>query len=139
MNILSLFDGISCGMVALERAGIKVDRYVAYEIEKNAVKVSQKNYPNIEHMGDVKNADFTQYIGFDMVIAGFPCQDLPINKRNRQGLNGERSGLFWILLDALRTIKKRKQTIVTNYEESEQSAKEGKESAFIPFTEKAQI
>ena len=47
MKVLSLFDGISCGMVALERAGISVDRYVAYEIEPNAIKISQKNYPQI--------------------------------------------------------------------------------------------
>lgn len=45
MKVLSLFDGISCGMVALERAGIQVDRYVAYEIDENAIKISQKNYP----------------------------------------------------------------------------------------------
>ena len=53
MKVLSLFDGISCGMVALDRAGIPVERYVAYEIEPNAIKISQKNYPKIEHCGDV--------------------------------------------------------------------------------------
>lgn len=53
MNVLSLFDGISCGMVALERAGISVDTYYASEIEPNAIKVSQKNYPNIIQLGDV--------------------------------------------------------------------------------------
>lgn len=49
MKVLSLFDGISCGMVALERAGIPVERYVAYEIDKYAIQISKKNYPNIEH------------------------------------------------------------------------------------------
>ena len=73
MNVLSLFDGISCGMVALERAGIPVERYVAYEIEPNAIKISKKNYPQIEHCGDVKTADFTQYQGFDLLIGGSPC------------------------------------------------------------------
>lgn len=53
MNVLSLCDGISCGMVALERAGIKVDKYYSSEIEKNAIKVSQKNYPNIIRLGDM--------------------------------------------------------------------------------------
>ena len=48
MKVLSLFDGISCGMVALERTGIQVDRYAAYEIEENAIKVSKHNYPQIE-------------------------------------------------------------------------------------------
>lgn len=73
MKVLSLFDGISCGMVALERAGIQVDRYVAYEIEPNAIKISQNNYPKIEHCGDVTTADFTQYEGFDLLIGGSPC------------------------------------------------------------------
>ena len=53
MVVLSLFDGISCGMVALERAGIKVDEYVACEIDKYAVQISRKNYPNIIHKGNV--------------------------------------------------------------------------------------
>lgn len=54
MKVLSLFDGMACGMVALERTGITVERYVAYEIEPNAIKISKKNYPQIEHKGDVK-------------------------------------------------------------------------------------
>ena len=53
MNVLSLFDGISCGMVALERAGIKVDKYYASEIDQYAIKISEKNYPNIIRLGDV--------------------------------------------------------------------------------------
>ena len=52
MKVLSLFDGISCGMVALERTGIPVERYVAYEIDENAIKVSKHNYPMIEQRGD---------------------------------------------------------------------------------------
>lgn len=74
MNVLSLFDGISCGMVALERAKIPVERYVAYEIDKYAIQISKKNYPNIEHCGDVTTADFSQYKGFDLLIGGSPCQ-----------------------------------------------------------------
>lgn len=73
MRVLSLFDGISCGMVALEKAGLPVERYVAYEIEPNAIKISKKNYPQIEHYGDVTMADFTQYQGFDLLIGGSPC------------------------------------------------------------------
>ena len=63
MKVLSLFDGISCGMVALERAGIPVERYVAYEIEEDAIKISNKNYSQIEHCGDVFKADYTKYKG----------------------------------------------------------------------------
>ena len=73
MRVLSLFDGISCGMVALERAGIPVEKYVAYEIDESAIKVSKANYPTIEQCGDVFCADFTQYKGFDLLIGGSPC------------------------------------------------------------------
>lgn len=115
MKVLSLFDGISCGMVALERAGISVDRYVAYEIEPSSIKVSKNNYPQIEQCGDVTTADFTQYIGFDLLIAGFPCQDLSINTPNRQGLNGKRSGLFWELVRAIKEVKPKFFLVENNY------------------------
>lgn len=115
MKVLSLFDGISCGMVALERAGIPVERYVAYEIEPNAINISKNNYPQIEHCGDVTTADFTQYRGFDVVIGGFPCQDLSINKANRRGLKGERSGLFWQLVWALKEVQPRYFLVENNW------------------------
>lgn len=84
MKVLSLFDGISCGMVALERAGIPVERYVAYEIDKYAIKVSEKNYPMIEHRGDVFKGDFTEFKGFDILIGGSPCTFWSIAKNNRE-------------------------------------------------------
>ena len=84
MKVLSLFDGISCGMVALERAGIPVERYVAYEIDENAIKVSMHNYPQIEHCGDVTKADFTQYKGFDLLLGGSPCTYWSIAKNGRE-------------------------------------------------------
>lgn len=73
MKVLSLFDGISCGRVALERAGIDVEEYHAYEIDENAIKISKKNYPQIKHCGDVTTTDFSQYKGFDLLIGGSPC------------------------------------------------------------------
>ena len=73
INVLSLFDGISCGMVALERAGIKVNRYVAYEIDQCALQVSKYNYPEIEQYGDVFEGDFAEFKGFDLLIGGSPC------------------------------------------------------------------
>lgn len=95
MEVLSLFDGISCGMVALERAGIPVEKYVAYEINENAIKISKKNYPQIEHRGDVTKADFTQYKDFDLLIGGSPCQSLSIvQSKTRQNLDGK-SKLFF--------------------------------------------
>lgn len=99
MKVLSLFDGISCGMVALERAGIPVEEYVAYEIDENAIKVSKSNYPQIKHCGDVTTADFSKYKDFDLLIGGSPCQDLCV-MGSRQGLDGKKSGLFFEFLRA---------------------------------------
>lgn len=84
MKVLSLFDGISCGMAALERAGISVERYAAYEIDKYAIKISEKNYPFIEHYGNVFDGDFTKYKGFDLLIGGSPCTYWSIAKQNRE-------------------------------------------------------
>lgn len=95
LRVLSLFDGISCGMVALGRAGIPVEKYYAYEIEKNAIKISQNNYPNIVQCGDVATADFTQYKGIDLLIGGSPYQSLSIvQSKTRENLEGK-SKLFF--------------------------------------------
>ena len=72
IRVLSLFDGISCGMVALERAGIEVDKYVAYEIEESAIKISEYNYPQINHKGDVFKAEYKEN-EYDLLIGGSPC------------------------------------------------------------------
>jgi len=96
MNILSLFDGISCAMVALDFAGIPVDKYYSCEIEKNAMKVSKKNYPDIISLGSV--IDFKKDMikePIDLLIGGSPCQDLSIAKKERKGLEGDRSSLFF--------------------------------------------
>lgn len=74
MNILSLFDGMSCGMLAMLKAGIQVDNYYAYEIDKYAIKTSQHNFPQIKQCGDVFKGDYTQYKGIDYLIGGSPCQ-----------------------------------------------------------------
>lgn len=91
MKVLSLFDGISCGMVALERAGVFVERYTAYEIEENALKISKKNYPQIEHCGDVTMADFTQYKDFDILIGGSPCTNFSCSKHHKSKVAKERN------------------------------------------------
>lgn len=104
MKVLSLFDGISCGMAALERAGIPVERYVAYEIEPNAIQISKKNYPNIEHRGDVTTADFTQYRGFDLVMGGSPCQGFSIAGK-QLNFNDPRSKLYFEFERAIRKVK----------------------------------
>lgn len=114
MKVLSLFDGISCGLVALKRAGIPVSRYVAYEIDKYAKIVSKFNHPEIEQRGNVEGADWREFIGFDMVIGGFPCTDLSIAGK-RKGLQGEHSSLFWEQLTAIEIIKPKYFLVENNY------------------------
>lgn len=105
MNVLSLFDGISCGYLALERAKIPIENYCAYEIDKYALKVSNERFPQIQHFGDVRDADFSCHKNIDLLIGGSPCQDLSIAKQNRKGLQGEKSCLFWEYVRALRETK----------------------------------
>lgn len=105
MRVLSLFDGISCGHVALDRANIPVEVYYASEIDKYAIQVTQKNYPNTIQLGDINNIDFTQFIGkIDLIMGGSPCQDLSIAGK-RKGLQGERSSLFYKFVEAIEVIK----------------------------------
>ena len=106
INVLSLFDGIACGYEALNKAGIQVDTYYASEIDKYAMSIASKNHPDIIQLGDVNNIDFTQFIGkVDLIMGGSPCQDLSISKRDRKGLEGQRSGLFYRYLKAIEIIK----------------------------------
>lgn len=104
MNVLSLFDGISCARVALDRAGIKVKTYYACEIEKNAIKISQKNYPDIRQLGDVR-AVHTFDEPIHLLVGGSPCTDLSIAKKDRRGLQGEHSSLFWEYVRILKEVK----------------------------------
>jgi len=119
MKILSLFDGISCARVALERAGIPVEAYYASEVDKYAMQISAKNYPDIVQLGDITSliSDEGLSVGIsgkgflenanniDLLIGGSPCQDLSIAKKDRKGLDGERSGLFWQYVNMLKYVK----------------------------------
>lgn len=95
MNVLSLFDGMSCGQIALERVGVKVDNYFASEIDKYAIKITQKNYPNTQQLGCVTKIDVTKLPTIDLLLGGSPCQSFSVaaaTKRN--GFKGN-SNLFW--------------------------------------------
>ena len=108
MNVLSLFDGISCGHVALERAGIKVDNYFASEIDKYAIKVAMKNYPNTIQLGNIINVDGFSLPKIDLLIGGSPCQDLSNYKYDRndvKGLEGSKSSLFYHYVRLLKEVK----------------------------------
>lgn len=84
MKILSLFDGISCGRLALERAGLPVEQYDAFEIDRYAITISKKNFPDIVHHGDVFDGDFTQFKGYDLLLGGSPCTYWSIAKKGRE-------------------------------------------------------
>ena len=106
MNVLSLFDGISAGQVALERAGIKVDNYYASEIDKYAIQVTMKNYPNTIQLGDVYNIDYSKIKDIDIVIGGSPCTHWSIAKRDRETTS---DGIgFDLFMQYVRAIKETK-------------------------------
>ena len=95
MKILSLFDGMACGMIAMRLAGVEVESYDAYEIDKYAVKTAQHNFPMIQEHGDVFTADFTQYEGVDFLVGGSPCTYWSIAQtKNRETVA---SGMGWEL------------------------------------------
>lgn len=81
MNVLSLFDGMACGMLAMQKAGVEVNEYTAYEIDKYAVKTATHNFPMIKECGDVFKADFTQYKDIDYIVGGHPVPTGQLLKR----------------------------------------------------------
>ena len=116
IKVLSLFDGISCGQIALERAGIKVDKYYASEIKKHAIKVTMEHFPNTIQIGDVTKVSYNDGIlytengefnigNIDLLIGGSPCQDFSLINPKGKGLKGDKSRLFYEYLRLLNEIK----------------------------------
>ena len=105
MNVLSLFDGISCGKLALKKAGIKVENYYASEIKEIAISVSNDNHKDIQQLGNIKDWKNWDIKDIDLIIFGSPCQDLSIAMKNRKGLQGSNSNLFYTALDILNFYK----------------------------------
>lgn len=107
VKVLSLFDGMACGMLAMQKAGIDVEEYTAYEIDKYAIQTATHNFPMIKECGDVFNADFTQYKDIDYIVGGSPCTYWSIAQKNNR--ETEASGLGWELFSqyvrALREVK----------------------------------
>lgn len=104
MNILSLFDGISCARIALDNLGFKVDSYYASEIDKYAISVSKNNYLDIIHLGDIKDIKAKNLPKIDLLIGGSPCQDLS-NAQKGLGLEGSKSSLFYEYMRLLDEVK----------------------------------
>jgi DNA-cytosine methyltransferase len=94
MNVLSLFDGISCARLVLCNLGLTVTNYWASEIDHKAICVSRRNWPNVIQLGDVRKLKLPS-LPIDLLIGGSPCQDLSISRIGRQGLQGPQSSLFF--------------------------------------------
>lgn len=122
IKVLSLFDGMSCGRIALDRLGVPVEAYYASEIDRHAIKVSKANWEDIIHIGDVTKVSYsngilsTEYGDYnvgeiDLLIGGSPCQDFSSakafgpNGESPKGLDGTKSGLFYHYLRILKEIK----------------------------------
>jgi len=124
MNVLSLFDGMSCGQIALNRAGIKYDNYFASEIDKFAIQVTQYNYPNTIQLGSITELKSESLPKIDLLFGGSPCQSFS-NAGNGKGFDGK-SGLFWEYIRLLKetnptyfllenvVMKKEWEDIITN-------------------------
>lgn len=105
LRVLSLFDGIACGMQAFKELGIPIDTYYASEIEKNAIKVAKVNHPEIIEIGDVTEVNFEDYTGkVDIIIGGSPCQGFSVMGKQLAFLD-ERSALIKYFFEAVETIK----------------------------------
>lgn len=134
INVLSLFDGISCGRVAIDLAGVEIKKYFASEIDPYAIKVALKNYDDTQEIGDIKRLCFgsegmlpggesgafcwtpdekgVPKIHFynrhiDLIMGGSPCQDLSTAKKDGKGLKGEKSSLFFYFAYLVKKVKPR--------------------------------
>lgn len=131
MRVLSLFDGMACGMLAMQDAGITVERYVAFEIDKYAVQTSSHNFPMIEHLGDVFQADFTEFSGFDFLVGGSPCTYWSIAQKNNR--ETEASGMGWELFSQYVRALKEAQPMYFIYENNKSMSKAIRESITQTF------
>ena len=104
MNVLSLFDGMSCGQIALDKLGVKVDKYFASEIDKYAIKVAKANYPDTIHLGDVRDVKASDLPEIDLLIGGSPCQGFSF-AGNNLNFDDPRSVLFFEYVRLLKELK----------------------------------
>ena len=107
MNVLSLFDGMSCGQIALDKLGIKPDHYFAAEVDKYAIQVTKANYPNTIHLGDVRDVMWPETfegIKIDLLIGGSPCQGFSFAGK-QLNFDDPRSKLFWEYVRLLKECK----------------------------------
>lgn len=104
VNVLSLFDGVSCARIALDNLGLNIVKYYASEIDKHAINVSKNNYHDIIHLGDIKDIKAKELPKIDLLIGGSPCQDLS-NAQKGLGLKGSKSSLFYEYIRLLEEVQ----------------------------------
>ena len=104
MNVLSLFDGMSCGRIALERAGIQVDNYYASEVDKYAITIAKKNYPGTKHIGDITQVSAADLPKIDLLIGGSPCQGFSFAGK-QLNFDNPQSALFFEFVRLLKETK----------------------------------
>ncbi len=104
MNVLSLFDGMSCGQIALQKLGVQVDNYFASEIDKPAITVTKSNFPNTQHLGDVTEVKGSDLPKIDLLLAGSPCQGFSFIGK-QLNFEDERSKLFFEFVRLLKETK----------------------------------
>lgn len=104
IKVLSLFDGMACGYQALKQASIPLAEYHSFEIDKYAIKIANKNHPNIIQHGDVKNFDFSIFNDFDLVIGGSPCQGFSYAGK-QLAFDDPRSELFFEFVRCIKEVK----------------------------------
>lgn len=105
INVLSIFDGMSCTQLALQRLGVQVDNYFASEVDKYAIKVTQANFPSTVQLGDISKIDSSKLPKIDLMVGGSPCQDLSFAGKGKGLIKGERSSLFFAFVDLLKAVK----------------------------------
>ena len=103
MNVLSLFDGMGCGQIALNKLGIKVNNYFASEIDEKAIYITQKNFPNTKQLGSITELKGSDLPKIDLLFGGSPCQSFS-SFGNGKGFDGK-SGLFWEFVRILNEVK----------------------------------
>ena len=104
MKVLSLFDGMSCGQIALKQLGIKVDTYYSSEIDKYAMQITQKNFPDTIQVGDICNLEPKDFMDVDLIQAGSPCQGFSFAGK-QLAFDDPRSALFFEFIRLLKAIK----------------------------------
>lgn len=106
MKVLSLFDGMSCGQLALHKAGLFVDQYFASEVDKFAIKVTQKNFPDTIQLGDVQQVKASDLPEIDLLLGGSPCQGFSFAGK-QLNFDDSRSALFWEYVRLLKELRPR--------------------------------